>query len=254
LWGLNGEVLTDDFPADHYHHHGVFWTWPHIGIEGKEYDLWAGDQIEDRFVRWITRQTGPVAAVLAVENGWFVGQRKVMIERVWMRVFRATDDGRAIDLDFTWIPVEKPITLRGADGKSYGGLTIRMDVAPRRDSVIRTPHGAGGSQAADLVAATDLANTPLPWADLASQFPGAPTRSGAAVFVPPTHPDYPPAWLTRHYGALCVGWPGVEPQTFPPGKPIRLSYRIWIHKTEVQGDRLLQMYQDYTSGAAVRWE
>ena len=81
LWGLHGEVLTDDFPKDHYHHHGVFWTWPHIGIEETEYNLWAGDKIKDEFVRWICRETGPVAAVLAVENGWFVGQRKVMIER-----------------------------------------------------------------------------------------------------------------------------------------------------------------------------
>ena len=32
LWGLNGEVLTDDFPKDHYHHHGVFWAWPHVEI------------------------------------------------------------------------------------------------------------------------------------------------------------------------------------------------------------------------------
>ncbi|MFW6125426.1 MAG: DUF6807 family protein, partial [Pirellulales bacterium] len=24
--GLHGEVLTDDFPEDHYHHHGIFWT------------------------------------------------------------------------------------------------------------------------------------------------------------------------------------------------------------------------------------
>ena len=126
LWGLNGEVLTDDFPKDHYHHHGVFWTWPHVGIDGKEHNLWAGDTIHDRFVRWIAREAGPAAAVLGVENGWFVGEKKVMIERVWMRVYQAAGDGRAIDFDFTWIPVDKPITLWGAEGKSYGGMTVRF--------------------------------------------------------------------------------------------------------------------------------
>jgi hypothetical protein len=40
LWGLNGEVLTDDFPADHYHHHGVFWAWPHVEIGREKFDLW----------------------------------------------------------------------------------------------------------------------------------------------------------------------------------------------------------------------
>lgn len=48
------------------------------------------------------------------------------------------------------------------------------------------------------------------------------------IFVPPSHPAYPPTWLTRHYGPLCIGWPGVKDKTFPPGKPIRLSYRLWI--------------------------
>ena len=88
LWGLNGEVLTDDFPKDHYHHHGVFWAWPHveIGIGGKEkLDLWEYKDIAQKFVRWLGRDAGPVAAVLGVENGWFVGDRKVMIERVWIQ-------------------------------------------------------------------------------------------------------------------------------------------------------------------------
>ncbi len=56
LWGLNGEVLTDDFPKDHYHHHGVFWAWPHVGIDGKEYDLWDGREHHARFVRWLGRR------------------------------------------------------------------------------------------------------------------------------------------------------------------------------------------------------
>lgn len=127
LWGLNGEVLTADFPKDHYHHHGVFWAWPHVEIGrdeiGKEkFDLWEYKDIAQRFVRWLARDTGPLAAVLGVENGWFVGDRKVMIERVWMQVAKATPTERALDLDFTWIPVDRPITLRGAEGKSYGGL------------------------------------------------------------------------------------------------------------------------------------
>ena len=41
---------------------------------------------------------------------------------------KATPTERALDLDFTWIPVDRPITLRGAEGKSYGGLTVRFAV------------------------------------------------------------------------------------------------------------------------------
>lgn len=243
VWGLDGEVLSDDFPKDHYHHHGIFWAWPHVGIDGQEHDLWTYRTIQQRFVGWIYRQTGPQAAVLAVENGWFVGDEKVMVERVWMRCHRVDNDHRAIDFEFVWIPVEKPITLWGADDKSYGGLNLRF--APRQDTRITVP--AGQSEA-------DLPDTPLEWADLTANFAGAPQPSGAAIFVDPAHPDYPPTWLTRHYGVLCVGWPGVHPRTFEPGKPIRLNYRVWIHRGAIEAPAIGRAYEAYKAAMAAKWE
>ncbi len=245
LYGLNGEVLTEDFPRDHYHHHGVFWTWPHVAIDGREYDLWADRGIKQRFVAWLCRDVGPLAGVIGVENGWFVGDRKVMIERVWITAHTAKGETRSVDLEFTWIPVDRPITLWGAGGKSYGGLTVRFAPLARKDpsTTITVPGGPTTG---------DLPDTPLAWADFTSQFGDSPTPSGAAVFVPPSHPDYPPTWLTRHYGPLCVGWPGVKPETFEPGGPIRLSYRIWIHKTPRDTSAIQAAYEAYA--ARVRWE
>ena len=238
VYGLDGEVLTEIFPKDHYHHHGIFWSWPHVGIDGKEYDLWMYGNIQQRFVRWIAREAGPVAAVLAVENGWFVGDKKVMIERHWLRVFKAMDGGRSIDLESVWIPVDKPITLRGAEGKSYGGLNLRYAPRKEKETVITVPSGRTKE---------DLPDTPLSWADLSARFAGAPGPSGAAIFVSPAHPDYPPTWLTRHYGILCVGWPGVKGKTFGPGVPIRLDYRVWIHRGDVGPERLKQEYDGYAA-------
>jgi hypothetical protein len=250
LWGLNGEVLTDDFPADHYHHHGVFWAWPHIEIGHDEInreklDLWEYQKISQKFVRWLGRDVGPLAAVLGVENGWFVGDRKVMIERVWIQVPKAMCTERALDLDFTWIPVDRPITLRGAEGKSYGGLTVRFAVKNEKDSTITVPAG---------MSPNDLPDTPLPWADLTSKFAGAKQPSGAAIFIPRDHPDYPPTWLTRHYGAQCVGWPGIHGKTFEPGKPIHLHYRIWIHPAAVDVTTLKAAYDAYLASSESHWE
>ena len=36
LYGLDGEVLTDDFPKDHYHHRGLFWARSEERRVGKE--------------------------------------------------------------------------------------------------------------------------------------------------------------------------------------------------------------------------
>lgn len=245
LWGLQGEVLTDDAPKDHYHHRGAFWAWPHVSIDGKEYDLWMYKNIQQKFVRWLDREAGPVTATLGAENGWFIGDRKVMIERVWLRTFRAADGHRALDIEFAFIPVDRPITLRGSEGKSYGGLNLRF--GPRDNTVITVPTGA---------AKQDLPDTPLAWADLTSKLkdPKAKMPSGAAIFVDPGHPDFPPTWLTRHYGILCVGWPGVKGKSFEPGVPIRLAYRIWIHNKTLDTATLQQAYDAYSQALQAQWE
>jgi hypothetical protein len=239
IYGLDGEVLTDDFPKDHYHHRGLFWAWPHVRVGDEEFDLWALKGIRTQFERWLKRDAGKQAAVLGVQNGWLVGNRKVVDEQVWMRVWPATAEGQAMDVELTWIPLDKPLTLRGAEGKSYGGLTLRY--APAKETIITTPDGRTRE---------DLTIARLPWADLSAQFAGAPAPSGAAIFIDPAHPDYPPEWLTRHYGCLCVGWPGVKERTFPPGKPIHCRYRVWIHRGAPEAAKLGQAYQDYTRASS----
>lgn len=253
IWGLDGEVLTDDFPRDHYHHHGLFWSWPHVSIDGRDHDLWMSRNIRHKFVKWLDRETGPVAAVLGVENGWFVGERKVMIERVWLRVFKAAKDSQAIDVHLTWIPVDHPISLLGAEGKSYGGLSLRYNIGPKNQPTISVPKG---------VTKDDLKITRLPWADLTAMFPkdGEPRskakiHSGATLMVNPDHPDFPPTWLTRHYGILCIGWPGVNTKTFPPGEPFSLSYRVWIHKGMLDSTQISAVYKDYAAGESeAKWD
>ncbi len=198
---------------------------------------WGLESDED--LRWIAREAGPASALLAVENGWFVGPRKVMIEKVRIHVSKVAGAGRPIDLEFTWTPVDKPITLRGAEGKSYGGLNFRFAPRPEKETVITVPAGSPKE---------DLPETPLPWADLSARFAGGKGPSGAAIFVSPGHPDYPPTWLTRHYGVLCVGWPGVKGKTFEPGVPFRLDYRVWVHRGDVGPEQLKRVYDGYVAG------
>jgi hypothetical protein len=218
IYGPDGEVLTDDFPADHYHHHGLFWGWPHVTIAGREYDLWKMRGIRINFNRWLAKEATQKMAKLGIENGWFVGDKQVMKEEVWLTIHPATRCGRRIDLSLSWTAIDEPIALGGAEGKSYGGVSLRF--APRKNTVITVPSGRANG---------DLLITNLPWADLSAEFKGARGPSGIALFVDPTHPDYPPEWMTRDYGLLAVGWPGVRSQILPAGKPVTCGYRLWVH-------------------------
>jgi hypothetical protein len=242
LYGLDGEVLTDDFPTDHVHHRGVYWAWPHVKIGEQQYDLWSlrgiGYKLEGVPAMEIRRD----AAVLALENGWFVADQRVMREQVRLTVHPATADSRAIDVELTWTPTDRSVTLWGAEGKSYGGFTMRF--APRKKTIIITPSGE---------AKDDLVVTKLPWADLSGDFKASPDAlSGAAIFIPPDHPDFPPTWMTRHYGMLAVGWPGVTPRTIAPGESVRCRYRLWIHRGNPSAVEIGKAYDQYRAHEATK--
>ncbi len=36
----SGKLVTDDFPANHIHHHGVWWAWTHTEFDGRQPDFW----------------------------------------------------------------------------------------------------------------------------------------------------------------------------------------------------------------------
>ncbi len=216
-------VLTDDFPADHRHHRGLFWAWPKILIDGIRHDLWQYDHapIEQRFVRWLERGANDAYALLSVENGWFVGERKVLVEELRLQVRQRTTEGRAMTLELRLTPTDRPITLGGAEGKGYGGLSLRLAVKNEADCTITTPLGSEHK---------DLMETPLAWAGISGKFPGQERPQGITISAAPGHSAPAPAWMTRHYGCLMSCWPGKQERTLQPGETVVLRYQLIVHE------------------------
>jgi hypothetical protein len=48
LYGLDGEILTEDFPPDHPHQRGVFWAWHQLWLS----DMKIGDPWATQESRW----------------------------------------------------------------------------------------------------------------------------------------------------------------------------------------------------------
>ena len=36
----SGKQITDDYPSNHKHHHGIWWAWTHTEFEGRKPDFW----------------------------------------------------------------------------------------------------------------------------------------------------------------------------------------------------------------------
>lgn len=237
IWGLDGEIVTDDFPEDHYHHRGLHWAWPNVAVNGEAFDLWHLRGIWQRFDNWLYRETGPVCALIGARNGWYLeGDVKVVDETIELVVWKPNGIGQAIDVKLTLQALDQPVTIQGTEdsGKGYGGMNLRF--APRADTRITTSEGPRSE---------DGLLFPALWSDMSARFPPESEGiSGAALLVHPDHPrmadnapeaanqkPFPPGWILRHYGFLGVSWPGLGTVTMEPqGEPIVLEYRIWVHR------------------------
>jgi hypothetical protein len=218
VYAPNGVAITDDFPADHYHHRGIHWTWPVVIVDGAHYDLWDIRGIHDRFEKWTKREAGAEKAVLAVENGWYVGDRKVVDEQVEITAYPSANGKRDLDFMLQFRPVNGAgVSIGGTldHNKGYGGFNIRF--APRTATRIDT---AAGHDVPD----SDL--QPAQWAELTGEFNGK--SASARTTIDPSNPGSPNGWCLRHYGFLGVDFPGLQPFRLTADHPLILRYRVTL--------------------------
>lgn len=221
VYAPDGTVLTDDFNKDHPHHRGIFWAWPVVTFAGKTGDIWAVQGFRQEFVRWKARETNGPVARLVVENGWFSGERKIVKEDVEIVIHPTTNNRRQLDFTLRFEATDKPVVIVGTPDykKGYGGFTFRT--APRdggaAKTIIRTDEG---------VSEKDGVMARHPWAEILGTFAGK--NEAIRVEDDPSNPGYPKnGWLMRHsFALLNVSYPGLEPLTLEPGKPLVLKYRV----------------------------
>lgn len=220
VYAPDGTQLSDDFNQDHPHHRGISWMWPEVTVEGKKGDLWMVKEFRQRFIRWKGRDVEASRARLAVENGWFDGERQFVRENVEIVVEPVAAGRRTLDFTLSFEAIDRPVQVAGtSEGKKgFGGFCFRF--MPRdggaAETVITTDKG---------VAAKDEVLKPHAWAQVSGKFQGK--AAGGRIDDDPANPNFPNGWLLRHkFGFLNVSYPGVAPITLEPGKPLTLKYRV----------------------------
>ena len=153
--------------------------------------------------------------MLAVENGWFVGERKAVKETVELTVQRTAGGRRSFMVKLTFEAVDAPVELAGREIKGYGGFGVRF--APRTGTVLRTEAG---------VEPKDSDMVKHPWAELEGVFAGR--RAGLRMTDAAGNPEYPNGWCLRHYGYVAANYPGLDSITLTPGKPLVLRYEVTV--------------------------
>jgi hypothetical protein len=242
LYDLDGRVITEDFPADHGHHRGVFWAWHQVLIDGKQ----IGDAWECKKFQWDVRDVKlkreDNSVELAAEVYWLSpdwpgeGQTSTPFvkEQTSIRVHRASGDHRFIDFTIRIEALVPNLKLGGSNNvKGYGGFSPRIRLNKTMKFVgekgeiepIRTAIDAG------------------PWVDVSGDFrePNATAIqtdddsrlrvSGMTMLSHRSIPGFPRPWILRRASSMQNPvFPGRVPVEVPVGKPLVLKYRLVLHR------------------------
>ncbi len=219
LYGLEGEMLTRDWPVGgHPHHRAIFWAWPEVEVGSERGDIYALQRIFARPTGKIEITSGPVFSRIIAENEWMWEDREPIVrEKAMIVVYRATPTTRIIDLTIKLDALKESITIATRDTDSYGGLNLRM----------QSPESQKISYFSDKASANPLRT----WSDYNGIFKGNKSASGLMVLQHRDNPDYPGDWV--EYPNL--GW--IQP-TFPTSgtryplskqESLILRYRLIVH-------------------------
>jgi hypothetical protein len=240
LFGLAGEVLTRDWSVDHPHHRGIYWAWPEVDFGTNRGDLHALQRVFARPTGKVRLQSGPDFAEVEAENLWQWEDREPIVrEQAIIRAYRATAQGRVIDLSFRFVALNEGVTLARRGTEHYGGLNVRMATPASQEISVHTdPSNAVPRRA---------------WSDLSGVFDGAGAASGLTVLQHQQNPDYPGDWVQYPNLSWC------QP-TFPaagtryalrPGQPLVLRYRLVVHAgAKPDEERAAKLWDAFQASAA----
>ena len=244
LCDLDGLTITENFPKDHLHHHGIFWAW---------HQLWVGDSlIGDSWENkgWVWNVQGadvsdcPEGKVLETHVLWESplwqdgnGEMKPMIrETTFITVHPSTPEYRIIDFDISLLALEENMRIGGADNeKEYSGFSAR----------IRLPEDIQFNGETGLV---EPLNTPVKggaWIDMSGTLTDS-KISGLTMMCHPDDPGFPQRWILRKAKSMQNAvWPGREPQPLSTTEPVVLRYRLVIHKGGYDEKLTQELFKNY---------
>jgi len=248
LYGLDGEILTEDFPADHPHHRGVFWAWHQVWLGDKKLgDSWAALDfswdVYDAEILTIDSQSCALRLRVYWKSPLLTDandkQQAFIKETTTIRIHRAEGDIRKIDFQIELLALKDDMRMGGSeDAKGYGGFTARI---PLPDGLAFT--GTNGA-----VEPTNLSVEAGPWLDFSGNLGAKGKTSGLAILCHSSSPGYPQRWILRRKGsAQNPVFPGRQPVPLSHEKPLILRYRLIIHRGGVNDVNLDNLQAEYNS-------
>ncbi len=237
LWGVDGTVITEDFPADHLHHRGVFWAWHQLWIGDQQIgDPWALIDFEQNVTKVDFVTIGSLG-ILKTEVEWKSDKWKKQGEKVpylkentTIAIHPQKDNYRKIDFVISLLALEENLKIGGSENeKGYSGFSVRM-VLPE-DIVFTGPAG-------DVKPET-LAVKSEGYINISGSLLDGNKNGGVVIIDNPDNPGYPQNWILRKQKSMQnPAYPGRHAIPISTTKPLILKYSLVVYSGELSDEKI----------------
>ncbi|MDT0689259.1 DUF6807 family protein [Salegentibacter sp. F188] len=239
LYGPNGEVLTEDFPEDHLHHRGIFWSWHQLYVEGKRIaDPWLTENIHWE-VQNISTSINENTAEIKAEVFWIpTSTENAVIKENVSITYESLEDGiYTLTFDLKFTALVDGVAIGGSeDEKGYGGFSPRFAL----------PENVSFHSTSGKIQPQNLPVQAGPWMELKGSFdPSEIGQLGIVIMGEPENlPSYQ-GWILRSSKSMQnMAFPGKEAIEIKKGKSLNFRNQILVH-SGLSTDEIETYYKEF---------
>ena len=238
LYGIDGNVLTEDFPEDHLHHRGIFWVWHQNYVGNKSVgDAWAIENFSWEVIH-ARATTSDNGVLLKTTVHWKSplwldtdGKQKAFAtEKARIEAFSKEENYRVIDYTIEITALEDSLSIGGSeDEKGYSGFSWR----------IKLPDDVNFEGNNGKVEPTKLAIDAGSWMNLSGSLSQEGLKEGVIVVSHDSNPYHPQPWILRNKRSMQnAAFPGREKYFIPKNKPLILKYRMIVYMGKLKAEMI----------------
>lgn len=243
LYDLNGDILTEDFPEDHLHHRGIFWTWHQLYVKDRRIaDPWFCEGIQWK-VDAVTTNTSTNSATLEAIVYWIstnsINQDNeedtVLQEHVKITYAKPEANYFQMDFEIKLTPLVEDVKIGGSeDEKGYGGFSVR----------VKTPENLAFYAQKGRITPQ---NTPVEangWVNITGSFnPDKKGQAAVVIMCEPSELESFQGWILRKKDSMQnPAFPGREPISISKEKPLIFKNRILVHQGNLSSQEIAKKY------------
>lgn len=249
LYSPSGKILTDDFPVDHAHQHGIFFAWTNTTFKNSSVDFWNQQSKTGtvEHVEVVKTNNGPVAAQIITTLRHRSLLHGEVLKELWTVTVYHIDNYFIIDLES-----EQQNTTADTlflNKYTYGGMAFRGSRQwNRHDSnyagrwTVLTSEGYRDSVAN---------HTHARWVDASGKVDGAVV--GTSVFNHPSNYRYPQSIRVHPEMPYWTYAPIVDSGFYlAPRSVYRSQFRYYVHEGEAKRSFIEQLFKHWVSPALVK--